>query len=312
MMLRGFSVVAAIAVVTAVLIPVQWASVALKLPSRRSIPVLYHRMVCSLLGIRVRVLGERAREHPLLVVANHSSWLDVPVITAAMPAVFVAKREIAGWPLLGLLAKLQRSVFVDRERRHKTGEVNAQIAQRLTEGDPVVLFGEGTSSDGNRVLPFRSALIGAARDALAEAEHSGRVLIQPLSVAYTGFHGLPMGRVHRHVVAWYGAMEFVPHLMKVLRHGAFDVVLTWGTPIAYEARTDRKSVARSLELTVRRLTAQALRGRSTEACGHSFLPKKPVRESRALGCKEGMAEAPESIEMRREPERPGPTSTQPA
>src|SRR6202011_3813730 len=119
----------------------------------------------------------------------------------AAPVVFVAKREVAGWPLFGLLARLQRSVFVDRKRRHKTGEVNAQIAQRLAEGDPVVLFGEGTSSDGNRVLPFRSALIGAARDALVEAEHSGRVLIQPLSVAYTRLHGLPIGRLHRHIAA---------------------------------------------------------------------------------------------------------------
>jgi 1-acyl-sn-glycerol-3-phosphate acyltransferase len=120
-MLRALTLIAVVAVITLVLIPVQWASVALKLPSRRSIPVLYHRMLCLLLGIRVRVIGERVRGHPLLVVANHSSWLDVPVITATAPAVFVAKREIASWPLFGLLAKLQRSVFVDRQRRHKTG-----------------------------------------------------------------------------------------------------------------------------------------------------------------------------------------------
>ncbi len=208
-MLRAIPVLAA-AAITLVLIPVQWISVALKLPSRRSIPVLYHRMLCALIGIRIREVGERVREHPLLVVANHCSWLDVPVIAAVAPVVFVAKREVAGWPLFGLLARLQRSVFVDRERRHKTGEVNAQIAQRLAEGDPVVLFGEGTSSDGNRVLPFRSALIGAARDALAEAEHCGRVLIQPLSVAYTRLYGLPIGRLHRPVAAWYRDMELLP------------------------------------------------------------------------------------------------------
>jgi hypothetical protein len=179
----------------------------------------------------------------------------------------------------------------------------------------VVLFGEGTASDGNRVLPFRSALIGAARDALAEAEHSGRVLIQPLSVAYTGLHGLPMGRLHRPVAAWYGHIDLVPHLMKVLRHGAFDVVLTWGEPIAYEAQTDRKAVAKSLELTVRRLTAAALRGSGADArrgARHSFLPGNPVREARDLDREQAMAEAPEFIEMRREPERPGPTSTRPA
>ena len=171
-MVRAVFVLAAIAVLTLVLIPFQWLSVRLKLPTRRSIPVFYHGIVHSLLGVRIKVIGERMREHPLLIVSNHVSWLDISVITALAPVVFVAKREVASWPLFGLLAKLQRSVFVDRSRRHKTREVNSEIAQRLAEGDPVVLFGEGTSSDGNRVLPFRTALIGAARDALAEAEHA--------------------------------------------------------------------------------------------------------------------------------------------
>src|ERR1700759_3689568 len=182
-MLRSYLVVAAIGALTLALLPFQALSVALGLPLQRRIPNFYHRVVCAILGVRLHVHGRRVPEHPLLIVANHSSWLDIPVITAVAPVVFVAKQEIAGWPLVGLLARLQRSVFVDRARRHKTHVVNAEIAQRLAEGDPVVLFGEGTSSDGNRVLPFRSALVGAARDALADAEHTGRVWIQPLSVA---------------------------------------------------------------------------------------------------------------------------------
>ena len=160
-MLRALLVAAAIVAMTLFLIPLQWISILLRAPTRRLIPVGYHRALCALLGIRIRVMGQRTPQRPLLLVANHSSWLDVPIITAVAPVVFVAKQEVASWPLLGLLAKLQRSVFVDRARRHKTGEVNAEIAQRLNDGDPVVLFGEGTSSDGNRVLPFRTALIGA-------------------------------------------------------------------------------------------------------------------------------------------------------
>jgi 1-acyl-sn-glycerol-3-phosphate acyltransferase len=260
-MLRAAFVLTVLGAVTAALIPVQWVSVAFKLPARRRIPMLYHRIVCAMIGLRVQVVGHRLDRHPLLVVANHASWMDIPVITTLAPAVFVAKHEIASWPLFGLLAKLQRSVFVDRARRHKTGEVNAEIAQRLAEGDPVVLFGEGTSSDGNRVLPFRSALIGAARDALAAAEHTGHVYIQPLSLAYVGLHGLPMGRQFRPLAAWYGRVELVPHLFGILRRGGIDVVATWGEPLAYDGEMDRKAVARSLEATVRRLTAAALRGR---------------------------------------------------
>src|SRR5262249_575745 len=172
LMLRVIFVVAAFALVTLPLMPLQWAAVALKRPLRRRIPVFYHRFVCRLLGIRVRCTGAPVDTRPLLIVANHASWLDIWIIRSGAPVVFVAKSEIARWPFFGLLAKLQRSVFVERDRRHKTGAVNAEIAERLAEGDPVLLFGEGTAGDGNRVLPFRTALIGAARDAIASAGES--------------------------------------------------------------------------------------------------------------------------------------------
>jgi 1-acyl-sn-glycerol-3-phosphate acyltransferase len=258
-MLRLLFVIPVLAGLTFVLIPAQAVALIFNLASRRTIPVFYHRKVCALLGIRVHVKGAPMHDHPLLVVANHSSWLDIPIITSILSVVFVAKSEVASWPLVGLLAKLQRSVFVERNRRHKTGETNARIARSLAEGDAVVLFGEGTSSDGNRVLPFRSALVGAAREALASLEGRRPLFIQPLSIAYVGLHGLPLGRQHRPVAAWFGEMALFPHLMNVIRRGALDVVVTWGEPIAYAADIDRKAIAQSLQQTVRRLTAQALR-----------------------------------------------------
>lgn len=258
-MLRLVFVLTAAAAVTFPLMPVQWLAIALKLPLRRRIPVFYHRTICVLFGIRVRCIGAPIKTHPLLIVANHSSWMDISVITSQTPVVFVAKREIANWPFFGWLAKLQRSVFVDRERRHKTGEVNAEIAQRLAEGDPVLLFGEGTAGDGNRVLPFRSALIGAARDAVAAAEHARQVWIQPVSLAYVGLQGMPVGRHLRPRVAWYGKMNLPAHLAAVGRRGAVDVVVTWGEPIPYNGETDRKALTKQLETSVRHLTVAALR-----------------------------------------------------
>ncbi len=259
--MRLLVIVPALALFTLVLIPVQWLAVRFNWPLRRSLPVFYHRTVCRIIGFRVNVIGERMAQHPLMIVSNHVSWADISVITSVAPVVFIAKSEVARWPIFGLLAKLQRSVFVDRNRRHKTGDVNAEIAQRLAEGDPVVLFGEGTSNDGNRVLPFRTALIGAARDALAEAEHTGRVWIQPLSLAYTSLLGLPLGRKHRPLIAWYGDMDMLPHLTAILRTGALDVTLTWGTPVPYDETSNRKEIARELEQAVRRMTTLALRGR---------------------------------------------------
>jgi 1-acyl-sn-glycerol-3-phosphate acyltransferase len=248
-----------LALVTVVLMPVQWLAVALKRPLRRRIPVFYHRFVCRLLGVSVRVSGTPVGDRPLLIVANHSSWLDISIITSLAPVVFVAKSEIARWPFFGLLAKLQRTVFVERNRRQKTGEVNAQIAQRLAEGDPVLLFGEGTAGDGNRVLPFRTALIGAARDAIASAGNE-KVWIQPLSIAYVSQQGIALGRHLRPRAAWYGKMKLTDHIGKIVRTGAVDVCVTWGEPIPYDGAIDRKILARQLESAVRTTTIAARRG----------------------------------------------------
>ena len=258
-MLRAGAVLIVFALVTIVLMPVQWLAVTLKNPLRRRLPVFYHRFVCRLLGVRVRTTGAPVAGRPLLIVANHASWLDISIITSRAPVVFVAKSEIARWPFFGLLAKLQRTVFVERDRRQKTGEVNAQIAQRLADGDPVLLFGEGTAGDGNRVLPFRTALIGAARDAIA-AVGNDSVWIQPLSIAYVSQQGIALGRHLRPRAAWYGKMRLTDHIGQIVRTGAVDVCVTWGEPIAYDGAIDRKVLARQLESAVRTSTLAALRG----------------------------------------------------
>jgi 1-acyl-sn-glycerol-3-phosphate acyltransferase len=253
--------IGAIIVLTLVLLPVQMTAVRFEWPLRRRIPTFYHGLVCRILGVRITAIGRRADLSPLLIVSNHVSWLDISVITAVAPVVFVAKREVGTWPVFGLLARLQRSVFVDRERRHRTRDVNSEIGRRLAGGDAVLLFAEGTSSDGNRVLAFRTALIGAARDAIAEAGQVGRVWIQPMSIAYTAVRGLPLGRSNRCTVAWYGSAPLLPHLRQLVARGAIDVTVTWGDPVPYDRFSDRKIVARGLEDRVRAMTVAALRGR---------------------------------------------------
>jgi 1-acyl-sn-glycerol-3-phosphate acyltransferase len=218
----------------------------------------YHRICLALLGVAVEVRGAPARDRPLLFVSNHCSWLDILVMSGVTPLVFIAKHEIERWPLVGLLAKLQRTVFVDRSRRHATDAVNREIAARMAAGDPVLLFGEGTASDGNFVLPFRTALFGAVRDALGGAE---RGYVQPVSIAYTRLHGLPMGRQFRPLAAWYGDINLMPHFWRVLREGAIDVVVTFGPVIAVDADADRKALARTTHDAVRRMTAAALAGK---------------------------------------------------
>jgi 1-acyl-sn-glycerol-3-phosphate acyltransferase len=271
---RAFLSLGAIAALTLALLPFQWLAVRMRWAMRQRIPTFYHRLVCRILRVRITTMGRRIEERPLLIVANHTSWLDISVITAVAPVVFVAKREVAAWPIFGLLARLQRAVFVDRARRHKTHEVNSEIARRLAGGDPVVLFAEGTSSDGNRVLAFRTALIGSARDAIAEAGNIKRVWIQPLSVVYTAMLGLPLDRQSRCRVAWYGDASLLPHLRQLVAHGAIDVTVSWGDSIVFDEFSDRKAVAARLEGSVRAMTVAALRGRQV-APADEAQPRNP-------------------------------------
>ncbi|MCV6546905.1 MAG: 1-acyl-sn-glycerol-3-phosphate acyltransferase [Cohaesibacter sp.] len=256
-------------IVTLTGLPLQAFSVALKLPTARWIPVLYHRLACFALGIRVHNKGHLAQEKSaLLITANHVSWLDIVVLGQSQPLSFIAKSEVANWPVFGYLAKLQRTIFVNRTRRSETGKVANAIAKRLAQGDAMVLFPEGTSSDGNRVLPFRSALIGAASTAMTGSmtgskeggKQQEQVWIQPVSLAYTALHGLPMGHQHRALAAWYGDMDLLPHLWTLLKEGALDVTISYGEPILFDRTIDRKQVAKQAEDQVRALTRKALLG----------------------------------------------------
>ena len=258
-MVRALFIAALFFTMTPLLIVAQWLLVKLGLPGWGVIAVNYYRALCSALRIRVRVVGEPVREHAVLFVSNHVSWADILAIGSIIPIAYVSKSEIAGWPLVGTAAKAQRTVFVDRSRRHQTGDAIAEIVKRLAGGTSVVLFAEGTSSDGNRVLPFRSALMGAVKEASARAE-SG-ILIQPMSICYTGLNGIPMGRQHRPTVAWYGDLDFMPHIKAFIERGAVDAVVSYGEPVAADGTADRKAMTRSLEGAVRKITSDTLRGR---------------------------------------------------
>jgi 1-acyl-sn-glycerol-3-phosphate acyltransferase len=258
-MIRALSILLAFATLTLVLLPFQLAAMALGLRLQRTLPHCYHRILCALIGVRISEVGTRSAASPTLILSNHVSWLDICVISALSPVVFVAKREVAGWPVFGWLARLQRTVFIDRQARHQTGAASREIAGRLLGGDAVVLFAEGTSSDGIRVLPFRSSLVGAVHHALGSSTQHSHVTVQPMSLAYVSLSGVPLGRGLRQRVAWYGDAELIPHLLAVLASGAVDVTVSWGAATAHDRSADRKAITRDAERSVRRMTAAALR-----------------------------------------------------
>ena len=248
--LRPWVALSLFAALTLPLMPVQQLLIRFWPRMARVFPMHYHRLVCRVLGVRVEVLGEVPRQGPLLIASNHVSWLDIVVLSSLAPLSFVAKEEVAGWPLFGSLARLQRTIFVDRQRRHAAGGGRDAMQQRLRAGDILVLFAEGTSGDGRSVLPFKSSFFGAA-------ELPG-VRVQPLTIAYRSHRNLPMNRRLLPSYAWYGDMELVPHLLGGLRSGPIEVMVVCHPPLEVTQCSSRKDMARQAEEQVRRGLAVAL------------------------------------------------------
>lgn len=241
------------------LMPIQLALVYLHRGWARRLPHWYHQRVCALLGVCIHVEGVVPDGRPALLISNHVSWLDIPVLSAVAPVSFVAKQEVGTWPFVSWLAKLQRSVFVDREKRGTVAEIARAIMARLHEGDSIVLFAEGTSSDGNCVLPFRTSLFGAVVPSGPGAEKLEKdVLVQTLAIAYTRLHGMPLGRQTRPYIAWYGDMDIASHAWELLKRGPLDVHIRLSDPIELLSFKDRKSLARHSEQEVRGDVAELL------------------------------------------------------
>jgi len=206
------------------------------------------RAVLWFTGLRLRVTGEQMREKGA-VVANHTSWLDIFVLNAKKRVYFVAKSEVARWPGVSWLAKATGTVFIRRDRR----EAGAQVAvfkRRLEAGHKLLFFPEGTSTDGRRVLAFKTTLFAAFFEpALRET-----VFIQPVSVVYRA----PAGEDAR-FFGWWGEMDLGPSLLKVLAQapqGSVELVYQPGLRVA--DYPDRKALARALEAAVRASLEQAL------------------------------------------------------
>jgi lyso-ornithine lipid O-acyltransferase len=220
------------------LMPPQLIGLAFRRHWTRTLPVFYHRWCCRILGFRTRVIGIPTTERPVLFAANHVSYTDITVLGSVIPGSFVAKSEVARWPFFGWLAKLQRSVFVDRQVRSTHVQRDA-IAKRLAAGDALIMFPEGTSGDGNRVLPFRSALFASA----LQAERGPPVIVQPVSLAYTRLDGMPIGRFYRPFFAWYGSIDLAPHIWSMMGLGTVEVVVEFHPPTFLRDCGSRKALA---------------------------------------------------------------------
>ncbi len=285
--LRAGAILSGFMALTVPLMPVQAVLVRAWPAGARRFPHWYHRQVCRLMGVRLHIEGEVVCDRPVLLVSNHTSWLDIPVLSAVAPVSFVAKKEVGRWPFVSSLARLQRTVFVDRERRAAVGDTASEIMRRLNVGDTIVLFAEGTSSDGNRVLPFMTSLFGAVSPSAKRLDTAPDAVVQTLSIVYTHLHGVPLGRADRPLTGWYGDMEMQGHAWELLKSGPVDVRIRISPPVPLEAFANRKEMARRSEDDVRREVVRILRARASNEALEIAGPGESARRAAASRPRKG-------------------------
>jgi 1-acyl-sn-glycerol-3-phosphate acyltransferase len=231
-------------------VPVQFVITRLGLFSP-FLTMLFHRVGCIFCGLRVHVIGEPLHNRPTLLLSNHISWTDIVAIGSVADVTFVAKTGVRDTFFVGFMASLQRTLFVDYNRRSDAKRTSAEMAQRLAKNGAVLLFAEGHRDLGDHVQPFRSALVGAAQAAMIEGGAKD-VALQPVTIAYTHLQGLPISRNERSGVSGMNARGLKAVVAGILGSGVKDVTIAFGAPIPMSAETDRKAITKLAEDQVRR------------------------------------------------------------
>ena len=243
---RALLLLVAMAAFLLVGVPVQ--RVAARMAPRHAgrVPILFCRTLLRLLRILVIVEGEPPVGRSFLVVANHVSWIDVVALGAVQPFCFLAKSEIARWPVISAFAKVQDTVFVDRARRRSLPATNRAMAARMRAGRPTLIFPEGTTASGGVPGRFKTSHYAALRDVL-RMDPSARAAVQPVAIAYSS-----------DAAAWVGDDDLLSHLWRTLRGPPLECRLRFGAPIPCKPGFDRKEVARrSREVIVAMLSIRS-------------------------------------------------------
>lgn len=200
----------------------------------------YNRGILFLMGVRLQVHGDICRRG-VVYCCNHLSWLDILVVSSVVKAAFVAKQELTQWPLLGLIFRIQNTIFINRESKKSLWEVQMRM-QKVLEGDYcVVLFGESTTGDGHRVMPIFSPLLRVLETDDAR-RHTWRV--QPMSLAYTRINDAATGRLMRPHFSWIGIEDLLVHLKRFLTHGHSLAEVVFHEPLVLRQGENRKMLAK--------------------------------------------------------------------
>ena len=234
-----------------VLVPFFIIGTALRIPGAENLALLFHRGVLLCFNIECVTEGEVVTSRPTLYISNHISYIDIFVLGSRVPGTYIAKVEVAGWPLFGTLAKLQKTLFVER-KSSKVGNQVEQMRQHLLNKSNLILFPEGTSATGTHVATFHSSFFQAAED------EQSRIVIQPITVAYTHYKNHRMDREARDYYAWYKPRKILTHFLNGLGLGRGRAQLTFHEPVKFSDFESRKECSKHCETVIRQGLLDAL------------------------------------------------------
>ncbi|MEP6634773.1 MAG: lysophospholipid acyltransferase family protein [Luteimonas sp.] len=227
----------ALALLVLAILPVQWLLLPFDALASRSAR-LWHRALCGVLGISVEIVGRPQQHAQTAYVGNHLSYLDIPLLGSVLRGSFVAKREMRQWPVLGTMATLQHTVFISRAPRH-AGRTSDQMETALAAGRNLIIFPEGTSSDGSLVLPFKASTFAVLLPRMADG-----LQVQPFTVDLLAVDGHDVSdRSARDRYAYYRDMVLGPHLWAFLHARGARLRLSFHPPLDPQHCVDRKQLA---------------------------------------------------------------------
>lgn len=188
--------------------------------------------------LELHVKGRIDQARPLLLVSNHVSYMDIPIIASLAPVRFTPKSEIANWPVIGFFCRVSECVFIDR-KISSTGRNKHALEKAFRKKQLISLFAEGTTGDGKRILPFRSSYFSLAMNGGAGAS----IPVQPATLRYTRVNGIPVDSVLMPKIAWYGDMYLLPHILEFLKLGKVRAELTFHEVLEESNFSSRKDMA---------------------------------------------------------------------
>ena len=222
---------------------------------KKRFPLFFYKSVKAIIGLHIikknlDTSKDTGVSQGILYVANHVSWFDIICLGSILNARFIAKKEVASMGIFGFLSTLSNTVYIDNENKKRVVEYNKFINEKLKNGENFIIFPEGTTSDGNRVLEFKSS-------AFSSVENQD-FTIQPIVIVYSDLNGIPINRWLRPMIAWYGDMDLKPHLLKLVGLMSIKVKLFYLEPVNTKNFNNRKCLSKYLEDKIRKVYSSTL------------------------------------------------------